>query len=222
MMIISPQEKVRTLSKLLEEITQDFEVPEEISSKEICLFCNCSAHQIRFSLSDPWNPIWQSGRLHFKNSFGFRSEDLVICIMHAFERLVESTLERTVKDNIEARKWTVLWFSKLKRKDLPSWAQKQTLLWPGNIYLTIHDKPYDPEDADFVKAKFGMIPWKFCQIIKIMAQRYLTALNKFMEECGVARFVGAHEFELWKQLSDVWDIVHAKSKEVNIKQQTLS
>jgi len=64
--------KLQILQDVLKETTSSFQAPRhKTSERDICLFCNCMHDQIGFSVTDPWNPIWQTGRLQFQNIFNF-------------------------------------------------------------------------------------------------------------------------------------------------------
>jgi len=167
----------RSIVDILREATQELQpAPDKLQSlAPVCPYCNCCANQIMYSLIDPWNPIWHNGRIHFKNLFNFDVQNVCICIMHAFERLVEAILERSTKGYIEARLFAIQFYKA----------------------LTLKDKEYDPDDPQCIwtRSKFGMIPWKFCRIIKSTGKQFLTALNGFMKELkGIDGFVSEEEF----------------------------
>ncbi len=206
----------RSIVDILREATQELQpAPDKLQSlAPVCPYCNCCANQIMYSLIDPWNPIWHNGRIHFKNLFNFDVQNVCICIMHAFERLVEAILERSTKGYIEARLFAIQFYKALKKGHLKNEDKK---FWPGNIYLTLKDKEYDPDDPQCIwtRSKFGMIPWKFCRIIKSTGKQFLTALNSFMKELkGIDGFVSEEEFVLWQQLEEIWNIVHATEETV--------
>lgn len=62
------------------------------------------------------------------------------------------------------------------------------------ILHELRDKPMDPEDDLFIKAKFGMIPWKFCRIIKSIhthfqfyfprRERVVATTRNLLESCS--------------------------------------
>lgn len=100
------------------------------------------------------------------------------------------------KDNQAARNAAVKYWDEFTKAKLPAEYQK----FYTKVKLELRDVAANP--------------WKMCETIKYGYQDFLKYLNATMAQTHGPGFVSQLEFELWKHLAEVWDLVHSNSEQV--------
>jgi hypothetical protein len=72
---------------------------------EMCWVCFCCKHQVAFSLAFPWLQLWNPTERHFENYFHFLH--IVLCLLHANQRMVEKLLSLLTNSSDVAYQWLV-------------------------------------------------------------------------------------------------------------------
>ena len=84
----------------------------------MCFVCSCKKGELASSLSHPTLWTWHLPRSEFKNCLAIPLPNFVICILHAWQRIVEKQVTLTLKNMPDA--CTILdgFFSTLSKKSL--------------------------------------------------------------------------------------------------------
>lgn len=113
-----------TISQVLSTATEINLNIEHKKSSEICFVCSCQRHSVKSSLLFPLSGFWhqgmiviplshETGRSSFSNCLKIPTGHFVICVLHAWQRIIEKQLALTLKDNELAYEIVSSFFSKV-------------------------------------------------------------------------------------------------------------
>jgi hypothetical protein len=92
--------------------------PHVERTAEVCFCCSCKRAEVKDSLKHPQLWIWHELQKEFDNCLDIPTYNFVICILHAWQRIVEKQLTQTLKERIEAYEILAEFFKTLNKGTL--------------------------------------------------------------------------------------------------------
>jgi hypothetical protein len=137
--------------------------------------------------------IFKSIRNYFNNVLSMPVTNLVIDILHAFQRTTTKQLLCTAKADMDAIRYIQTWFSNINKTIIRNrgivW---QSGLWCGKFQLQIiEDRNKSEEEEGYEILGYGMISGKECRVITKTHKLWIEDLNEEMKRYGYDNFISA-------------------------------
>jgi hypothetical protein len=142
---------LETISKLITNIENSVDLPllaRPNPTQHVCFLCECQKHQLVYSITDPFLWFWHYFPIY--STLGIPNDQFVLCILHAFQRIVEKQLMQTLKDNSEAYKILQDFFAQLNKTKLKQdYNIREKLEFYGPFHLRLEVKEQHDTELEY-------------------------------------------------------------------------